>query len=108
MDTFKQVIGQLTQHFANLLIADRIGADIGIKCEWYLINLVTDAFLGTFFCYILQSFVLHMLEGTKYEYKSGIYTIDPDKTFDEDGNDIKISLFCIQIFFWFFIVLFVN
>jgi hypothetical protein len=98
-DTLKQVFGQFTQHMSNLLIAEKIGQNSGLECEWYLNNLISDCTLGVLFCYLYLILLLKILEGTKMEYRTGDYGQD------EKQNGWKIgSVFC-QILWWMLIVI---
>lgn len=107
LDTFKQVTGQLTQHFFNLLISNKAGEKIGIQCEWYLINLLCDCSIGLIILYFVQIFLIFLFKGTSWEYKSGIYTKGEDETFEIEKHHIDFRLFYIQVICWIVIVLIV-
>jgi hypothetical protein len=106
LDTMKQVVGQMTQHFANLYIANRIGHKDGMECEWYLINLIVDCTLGVFFCYLYLKIATHVVSGTGLEFKSGDYGQGSNLTLNEDSENIKWSFnsFLNQLVWWVCIV----
>lgn len=108
LDTFKQIFGQSLQHCLSLFISDSIGADYGTQCEWYLMVVAFDCTLGVFFSYLIQKLILGYLEGTKFHYKTGIYTVNEDQTFDEDHLKIDYKIFILQICVWSVVVLIVN
>ncbi len=93
-DTLKQIFGQFTQHISNLLLAEKIGEKSGLECEWYLNNLMSDCTLGVIFCYLYLQLLLKLLEGTRFEYKTGDYGQD------EHQNGWRLSSVTCQILWW--------
>lgn len=97
----------MMQHCLSLFISDEIGAQFGTQCEWYLMGVAFDCTLGVFFSYLIHRLILSYLDGTKFNYKTGIYTKNEDNTFDEDNLDIEYKIFLLQVFVWSIVVLIV-
>jgi hypothetical protein len=103
-DTVKQGAGQFSQHFANLLIANKLGQHSGLECEWYLNNLMADSTLGVLLSYFYLQIVLKVLSGTKLEFHSGDYG-QGETTDDSKEVNWKCNLVLYQILWWVMIVL---
>lgn len=104
LDTVKQCLGQFSQHFANLLIADKLGQGSGLECEWYLNNLMADCTIGVLISYFYLTILLIILSGTKLDFKTGDY--GQGEVCEEDSViNWKINLFMYQIMWWVLIVL---
>jgi hypothetical protein len=103
-DTVKQGAGQFSQHFANLLIANKLGQHSGLECEWYLNNLMADSTLGVLLSYFYLQMVLKVLSGTKLEFQSGDYG-QGETTDDSKEVNWKCNLVLYQILWWVMIVL---
>jgi hypothetical protein len=87
---------QGTQHCCNLIIAWKIGEYSGLECEWYIVNLMTDATLGVLFQYVYLKVVLNALNDTKYSFESGNYY---------SGHTFSLNEYFYQMTIWLFIVL---
>jgi hypothetical protein len=109
LDTSKQVIGQCSQHISNLILAENLGEDSGLECEWYLNNLMADCTLGVFFQFIYLYTLLYILKGSKFEFATGNYgqkLKDFDNSLeDNEWCDFKFSKYFYQLFWWLIIVL---
>lgn len=95
MDVSKLFVCQGTQHCVNLAIAWKIGVNSGLECEWYIINLISDALIGVLFQYLFLQLVMKSLKDTKYEFETGDYYVNHSFSFKE---------YFYQIFIWWFIV----
>ncbi len=97
-DVSKQVFGQLTQHMFNLLVAMKIGQNLSLECEWYLINIVSDCCLGVFIQYIYLNIITYSLKDCgEYSLNSGDY-----------GNNGNCNKYLYQLVIWLLIVTMVN
>ena len=93
-DASKAVFGQLTQHLINLLVATKVGQNMSLECEWYMINIVSDCCLGVFFQYIYLNAMTYALRDCgEYKLSSGDY--------GENGNCNK---YLYQLILWVVIV----
>lgn len=90
------MVCQGTQHCCNLVIAWKIGLISGLECEWYIVNLMTDATLGVLFQYTYLKIVLNALDGTKYKFESGNYY---------SGHTFSFNEYFYQMTIWLVIVL---
>ena len=98
LDTLKQVIGQVTQHFTNIFVAERLGTANGLSCEWYLYNILSDATIGIFISWLLLRLISHLLADTALEYNSGDYGQNKD-------NSWRFKKFILQLVWWNLIVI---
>jgi hypothetical protein len=99
-DSFKQVMGQGTQHLSNLYLADKIGQNRGLECEWYFNSLVTDCTIGVFICYLFLMFALCLVKNTSLEFKSGEY----GQT-EQNPDGWRFKSFLYQLMWWIIIVI---
>ena len=90
VDTLKQLIGQGTQHFTNIFVAERLGTANGLSCEWYLYNILSDATIGIFISWLLLRLISHLLADTALEYNSGDYGQNKD-------NSWRFKKFILQL-----------
>lgn len=113
-DTLKQMIGQGTQHCANLIIARKIGENSGMECEWYLNNLISDCCLGVLFCFLYLQALIYLLTGTRFEFKTGDYGQGGQNKEEKDEEENSTTSFhhswkylsvLYQICWWIIIVL---
>ena len=106
LDTLKQVIGQFTQHFTNIFIAEKLGTLNGLSCEWYLYNLISDATLGIFFSWVFLKLLSYVLKNTKFEYKSGEYGKIKEESQESDEEvNWSCSEFLPQLLWWNLVVI---
>jgi len=97
LDTYKQIIGSLVQHCLNLYLSIEIGNKENLQCEWYLLILLGDAFLGVFITYLYLYLLEEVLSGTgRWEFKSGNYT-------SSEGAEISCGNYLYQLA-WFIVI----
>lgn len=89
-------MGQLTQHFGNLLFAVKIGENTNTECEWYTINFICDATIGVLIQWCFLTLFIYLARGTKWHFTSGDYG-------SSENYDTNSYLF--QLILWVVIVL---
>jgi len=100
LDTYKQVVGSLIQHFLNLYLSVEIGNKESLQCEWYMLILLGDAFLGVFITYVYLYLLEESLSGTgNWEFKSGNYST-PENS---NPEEINCGMYMYQLL-WFMVI----
>lgn len=95
LDISKLLVCQGTQHSVNLLVSWKIGANNGLECEWYVINLFIDTAFGVAIQFILYIILLKALEGTPNSFETGNYYVN---------NEFSPKEYIYQMFVWVSIV----
>lgn len=68
LDVSKLIYCQSTQHIINLFISYGLGENVGLECELYIINILTDCTINVLFQYILYKAIVKMLTIRSGEY----------------------------------------
>lgn len=95
LDISKLLICQFIQHIINLIVSSKIGANNGLGCEWYIINLLIDSTIGIALQYCLLAMLEIVLENTTFKMNNGNYYVD---------SKFSLSEYLYQICLWILIV----
>jgi hypothetical protein len=83
----------------NLYLSVSIGQKDNLTCEWYVLILLGDSFLGVFITFVYLYIVEESLKGCKkFEFKSGRYSNSND-----DVDEISCTNYLYQLS-WFVII----
>lgn len=109
LDTSKQILGQNTQHFSNLIFASKIGESSGLECEWYLNNLIADCTIGVLFQYLYLQFLIYILQNTRFEFQTGDYGQNTEYV-ESETCCVKFSWrkYLYQVMWWMVIAMFAK